>query len=480
MLLRLLSVALLAALEPSAPRRGAASRPGMLSRRAVLPTLATGSAALLAAAAAKPASASFGPAGAAVVSVPDLLRISVEEWLSLPAEKALQRIGSVNTERVRSIAEQLEEIVADQSLESLGQMKKRLEDDANDYNSTSSYAELQALQVQAERRKSAIALARQLRAREKLLKSLEAQPLPIVYGAAALASVGSTLVMHPVDTFKTLQITAANAAEAEAKAAAAAGNTGTAGARAAPPPPPMALPPLQELYVGLLPNLVKEAPSSALYLGIYELVRSALMAPGGPCESSPLLAYLVAGAAGEFVGSVIRAPAEATKCRVQSGLASSPGEAFGQVLAKPSQLLTAWSSSLWRDVPMGAVQIAVFELLKAYCINDPAFGANVNTLPAEAAFGALGGLVGAILTTPADVVTTRIITASEQQGEAGGEAEAEAEAGPLEVAQAILSESGPAGFFVGVGSRGLYWAPAIGIFLSLYCSLRQMATVYLA
>ena len=26
----------------------------------------------------------------------------------------------------------------------------------------------------------------------------------------------------------------------------------------------------------------------------------------------------------------------------------------------------------------------------------------------------------------------------------------------------------------------LYWAPAIGIFLSLYCSLRQMATVYLA
>ena len=154
-------------------------------------------------------------------------------------------------------------------------------------------------------------------------------------------------------------------------------------------------------------------------------------------------------------GSVIRAPAEATKCRVQSGLASSPAEAFGQVLAKPRQLLTAWSSSLWRDVPMGAVQIAVFELLKAYCINDPAFGANVNTLPAEAAFGALGGLVGAILTTPADVVTTRIITASEQQGEAGGEAEAEAEAGPLEVAQAILNESGPAGFFVGVGSRAL-------------------------
>ena len=159
---------------------------------------------------------------------------------------------------------------------------------------------------------------------------------------------------------------------------------------------------------------------------------------------------------------------------MQSGFASSPAEAFGQVLDKPSQLLTAWSSSLWRDVPMGAVQIAVFELAKAYCINSPEFAANVNTLPAEAAFGALGGLIGAVLTTPADVVTTRIITASEEQGEAV-EADSGGEVGPLEVALSILQESGPSGFFVGVSSRALYWAPAIGIFLSLYCSLRQTA-----
>ena len=66
-------------------------------------------------------------------------------------------------------------------------MKKNLEDDSNDYNATSSYAELQALEAQAARRKSAIALARQLRDREKLLKKLDAQPAPIVYGAAARA-----------------------------------------------------------------------------------------------------------------------------------------------------------------------------------------------------------------------------------------------------------------------------------------------------
>mmetsp|Transcript_6915 Transcript_6915/g.21679 ORF Transcript_6915/g.21679 Transcript_6915/m.21679 type:complete len:136 (-) Transcript_6915:217-624(-) len=132
---------------------------------------------------------------------------------------------------------------------------------------------------------------------------------------------------------------------------------------------------------------------------------------------------------------------------------------------------------------MGAVQIAVFELLKAYLVASPSFG-SFNGLPAEAAFGAIGGLIGAVITTPADVVTTRIMTRGGEGGGGGGAskggraravAHSADEEGPLGVAKAILAEDGPAGFFVGVGSRGLYWAPAIGIFLSLYCSLRQAA-----
>jgi hypothetical protein len=78
------------ALHPHLP----SLRRGTLTRRAVL--LPTGSAALLVAAVAKPASAAYGPAGAAVFSMPDLVKINVEEWLALPAEKALQRIGSIS------------------------------------------------------------------------------------------------------------------------------------------------------------------------------------------------------------------------------------------------------------------------------------------------------------------------------------------------------------------------------------------------
>mmetsp|Transcript_8674 Transcript_8674/g.27264 ORF Transcript_8674/g.27264 Transcript_8674/m.27264 type:complete len:478 (+) Transcript_8674:20-1453(+) len=465
---------LLALAPPTKPR----SRPLVLSRRQLLPTLGAAAAAA-SAAAPRPASAAFGPAGAAVTSVPDVLRINVEEWLALPADKALQRIGTLSVERLQVVSEELETALADASSSTLGDLIKRLEDDVADYNSTSTYAELQRARERAERAKAAVVLSRQLREQEKLLQLLDAQPPWVVYGAAALASMGSTLVMHPIDTLKTRQIAGAAGADGDARSAAAPARAAAAAVAAEPEPLSIG-----ELYVGLLPNIVKEAPASALYLGIYELAKGLLLQGG--LAATPLLAYLLAGAAGEVVGSLIRAPAEATKARLQSGLASSTGDALGQVLLSGegrSRTLTAWSSSLLRDVPMGAVQIAVFELLKAYLVASPSFG-SFNGLPAEAAFGAIGGLIGAVITTPADVVTTRIMTRGGEGGGGGGAtkggrsravAHSADEEGPLGVAKAILAEDGPAGFFVGVGSRGLYWAPAIGIFLSLYCSLRQAA-----
>ena len=46
---------------------------------------------------------------------------------------------------------------------------------------------------------------------------------------------------------------------------------------------------------------------------------------------------------------------------------------------------------------------------------------------------------------------------------------------PASVVREILQEKGPAGLFQGALQRTLYWAPAVGIFLSSYCFLRQFA-----
>ena len=111
------------------------------------------------------------------------------------------------------------------------------------------------------------------------------------------------------------------------------------------------------------------------------------------------------------------------------------------------------------------------------------------------------------MTTPADVVTTQIMTRTEPQAgmagnpsaadedgagagagagipaasavdgdaaAAGDEADGRAP-GPLATAQFIYETEGIGAFGKGVVSRCLYWSPAIGIFLALYCSLRQAA-----
>ena len=130
-----------------------------------------------------------------------------------------------------------------------------------------------------------------------------------------------------------------------------------------------------------------------------------------------------------------------------------------------------------RECRWGAPQIALFESLKSLIVQSPDFNFDVNTLQAEAAFGAIGGWVGSVVTTPADVVTTTIMTRSEGDGAsvdgaANGAADG-ALASPVDVALEIFAARGIGAFATGAGSRGLYWAPAIGIFLSLYCSLRQ-------
>ena len=456
-------------------------RPPPLNRRATL-ALAAALPALLTSP--QRADAAFGPGGAAVLSKPPLRQLSTEDFLKLSPEKLAQRAGAIGSAQLSEVAKQLDDTFSKKEVEALDKLVDRLEEERklNPSNSKEVDAEILSLEEKIKAISNALNVAQQLKERDRIERRLGAQPAWVAYGCAALASIGSTLVAHPIDTYKTLQQS---------------GNL-------PPPPPPQrsgtkkssplpdaltSLPPITELYRGLIPNIVKESPSSALYLGIYELVRGKLNGPGGPLASNPLLGYLIAGAIGELVGSVVRAPSEAAKSRVQSGVAATVGEAVDQVVNDPAgraSTVSAWQSSLLRDVPMGAIQIAIFEGAKAYAIQSPSIKFDTNTLLAEAAFGALGGLIGAIVTTPADVVTTRIITRQEAGGASskgggffgGGQkaSTAPSEAmGPIETAKEIYADGGWQAFTAGTLSRGLYWAPAISIFLTLYCTLRQLA-----
>jgi hypothetical protein len=252
---------------------------------------------------------------------------------------------------------------------------------------------------------------------------------------------------------------------------------------------------LASLYDGLLPNVVKEGPPLALYLGIYEALKSALLATEQG-RDSPVTCYLVAGAVGELVGSFLRVPAEAVKSTQQSNAGFTLADALRVNFATPegrAGCARAWTAAVVRDVPFGAIQIALFEAMKIYLSGSAHPIIDGDSALGEAVLGAVGGGVGAFVSAPADVVVTRLIKeqGKAEAGDGDGDEDEERGAGaaagveekkkPKEphdawaMAKVVYAEGGVPAFFRGSVERVLYWAPAIGIFLTAYCRIRHAA-----
>lgn len=418
------------------------------SRRAALAGMIGGAAALASLATAPdPAFAAFGPGGASATSPAPVKPFSVETWLGLDSAKSQQRAGALSAPNAKRVVAELQDRLSNIEGDLTSVVADVLEQN-QDVVGDEILDKIQGLMAQQEKGRQERELIIQLQKRAAILEKLEQQPLWVISGAAVFASFGSTLVMHPIDTLKTMsQSRTADDTESDYDSPDNDFN-------------------FLSLYKGLVPNLVKEGPPSGIYLSIYEVVKSHLLQIG---TLPPLLIYLLAGAAGEVVGSLARAPSEATKTRTQSGAVSGAGEALAELIAAPSEVLSVWVAILVRDVPFGAIQIALFECVKTAILQNPNIDIDVNTLWAEACLGALGGGVGSFLTCPFDVVTTRLITQPQVTKKLDG----------LEMARLIYSEGGAGAFFNGVGARVGYWAPAIAIFLSLYCRLRTLGLQYM-
>lgn len=112
----------------------------------------------------------------------------------------------------------------------------------------------------------------------------------------------------------------------------------------------------------------------------------------------------------------------------------------------------------------------------SYILNNADIDFDSSTLLSEAIIGAFAGGWGAFLTNPTDIITTRIITQSVDEEDVideYGNIISKPPLGVIEMGKKLYKEGGPAAFFVGWQARVGYWAPAISIFLTCYCSVRQ-------
>ncbi|KAK1432530.1 hypothetical protein QVD17_09427 [Tagetes erecta] len=259
-------------------------------------------------------------------------------------------------------------------------------------------------------------------------------------GAGGLAGLFTYVTLHPLDTIKTkLQTKGAskiydNTLDAIVKTFQTKGILG--------------------FYSGVSAVIVGSTFSSAIYFGTCEFGKSILSKlPNYPSVLIPP----TAGAMGNIVSSAIMVPKELITQRMQAGAKGRSWQVLLTILEKDGVLglYAGYWATLLRNLPAGVLSYSSFEYLKAAVLVKTK---QTNLEPFQSVCcGALAGAISASLTTPLDVVKTRLMTQIHSDTIAFGVSE---------TVKQILREEGLVGFTRGMGPRVVHSAcfSAIGYF----------------
>ncbi|KAL3527887.1 hypothetical protein ACH5RR_012543 [Cinchona calisaya] len=220
---------------------------------------------------------------------------------------------------------------------------------------------------------------------------------------------------------------------------------------------------LKGLYSGLAGNLAGVLPASAVFVGVYEPTKQKLLKLFP--EKFSAVAHLTAGAIGGIAASLIRVPTEVVKQRMQTRQFASAPDAVRLILSKEGfrGLYAGYGSFLLRDLPFDAIQFCIYEQLRiGYKL---AAKRDLND-PETAAVGAFSGALTGAITTPLDVIKTRLMVqgASNQYK------------GIFDCVQTIVREEGPSALLKGIGPRVLW----IGIGGSIFFGVLERTKRFLA
>ncbi|GMN60534.1 hypothetical protein TIFTF001_029636 [Ficus carica] len=146
--------------------------------------------------------------------------------------------------------------------------------------------------------------------------------------------------------------------------------------------------------------------ASAVCVGVYEPTNRIFLTSFP--EKFSALAHLAAGFIGGAASSLIRVPTEVVKQRIQMGQFTSAPVAVHLIVAKEGfkGLYAGYGSFLLRDLPFDAIQFCMYEQLRiGYKL---VARRELNDLE-TAIIGAFAGAITGAITTPLDVIKTRLM-----------------------------------------------------------------------
>ncbi|KAK4262765.1 hypothetical protein QN277_028279 [Acacia crassicarpa] len=211
--------------------------------------------------------------------------------------------------------------------------------------------------------------------------------------SGALSGVCVSLCLHPVDTIKTV----IQSRCVEEKSIFHTGKSIVSDRG------------LPGLYRGITTSIACSAPISAVYTFTYESVKAALL-PYLPKEYYSF-AHCVAGGCASIATSSIFTPSERIKQQMQVGSRyRNCWLAMVEIIRNGGfySLYAGWGAVLCRNVPHSIVKFYVYERLKQLMLSLPS-SARPNTFQ-NLLCGGLAGSTAAFVTTPFDVIKTRLQT----------------------------------------------------------------------
>lgn len=247
---------------------------------------------------------------------------------------------------------------------------------------------------------------------------------------------------------------------------------------------------LRGLYGGYFAAMVGSFPSAAIFFGTYEFAKRKMI---NEWEVNETTAYLVSGFLGDLASSVIYVPSEVLKTRLQlqgkynnvhfnSGYNYKNLRDTVRTVIKTEgvgSLFYGYKATLARDLPFSALQFAFYEKFRQWAFtieNKNIRGEDDLSITSEIFTGASAGGLAGIITTPLDVVKTRVQTQPTSNVSFQSiELNSVAATKPSKLSNSLYQSlktvyhhEGVVGCFSGVGPRFIWTSVQSSIMLLLY------------
>ncbi|KAG0259988.1 hypothetical protein BG011_002208 [Mortierella polycephala] len=218
------------------------------------------------------------------------------------------------------------------------------------------------------------------------------------------------------------------------------------------------------VYSGLTSAVIGSAPGASMFFVTYEGLKKTLSAVMPDPQYAPVV-HMMSASGGEIAACFVRVPTEVIKQRMQTKQFLTTSSALKSVVQNEGVLgfYRGYFSTVAREIPFTCIQFPLYEYMK----KSYAFATQRSKVdPWEAAIcGSIAGGIAAGITTPLDVIKTRLMLS--QRNPSGAQSSAYY-SGIISTFKRILAEEGPRALFSGIGPRVMWISIGGSIFLGVY------------